>query len=167
MTGPEQLKAIQALCVGVVEWRVSREDGAYCMSFSREDSLHPEQEARDWLESHQRDYPERFACYEVRSTVVQSQLQIAVSGLLDALSAQAATIAQLEEDARRLDFMCSKAPLRFIEGNDDMWRVYQDEAPAEACAHKWRAIVNPYFPTPREAIDAAIAAHGKDGAHDC
>jgi hypothetical protein len=74
------------------------------------------------------------------------------------LKAKDAEIAGLKADAGRLEFMCSKAHLRFIEGNDDMWRVYQDEAAPEACAHKWRAIVSMYHPTARAAIDAAIRA---------
>lgn len=78
------------------------------------------------------------------------------SALQSALKDRDAEIERLKKDAERLEFMCSKAPLRFIEGNDDMWRVYQDEAPPEACAHKWRAIVAMYYPTAREAIDAAI-----------
>lgn len=79
-----------------------------------------------------------------------------ISALQSALKDRDAEIERLKKDAERLEFMCSKAPLRFIEGNDDMWRVYQDEAPPEACAHKWRAIVAMYHPTAREAIDAAI-----------
>lgn len=84
----------------------------------------------------------------------------AVLAYVDALQAENQA---LRADAARLDFMCSKSPLRFIEGNNDMWRVYQDEAPPEAFAHKWRAIVTMYYPTAREAIDAAVSASGEGG----
>jgi hypothetical protein len=87
-----------------------------------------------------------------------SVLTARLSDIRAALQAKDAEIAGLKADAGRLEFMCSKAHLRFIEGNDDMWRVYQDEAAPEACAHKWRAIVSMYHPTARAAIDAAIRA---------
>lgn len=71
------------------------------------------------------------------------------------LAEMRAEVERLREDARRLDFMCDKTALRFIESDGDMWRVYQDEAPAEASAHHWLAIVSNWHATPREAIDAA------------
>lgn len=79
-----------------------------------------------------------------------------------ALSAQAATIAQLEEDARRLDWLVSQTDCTVQDGG---------------AAGKWLCWIDPYdstrseyqkgeYPNARAAIDAAIAAHGKDGAHD-
>ena len=52
---------------GYKEWRVQNPvDGAYCMSFSKRDSINPEIDAREWLEDHQRAYPEsRFSQYVV------------------------------------------------------------------------------------------------------
>lgn len=119
---------------------------------------------------------ERQICYEGGRPSLGDPDYIAAANpatiiaLLDRLAAAEARNATLTDDAARLDFMCN-APIRMIEGNDGMWRVYEDAAPAEAVAHKWRSIVTRYYPTPREAIDAAIKARAaasistKGGGH--
>jgi hypothetical protein len=100
---PEGLEAIRALCAGRVEWRVARDDGAYCMSFNRDDSLNPEQEANEWLARHLFDYPERFLGYKVQRVVVQSQLQEEALALIVRLSdAQAALQALAAEHATEI-----------------------------------------------------------------
>jgi hypothetical protein len=98
----EGLEAIRALCVGRAEWRVARDDGAYCMSFSREDSHNPEQEANEWLARHLCDYPERFMGYKVQRVVVQSQLQEEALALIVRLSDAQASIQALEAEVAGL-----------------------------------------------------------------
>lgn len=72
---PELEAVVYALCTGRTEWRVSKKDGAYCMSFGHDDCVNPELEAHEWLSRHQQAYPERFAEYEVQRVVVHSRLQ--------------------------------------------------------------------------------------------
>lgn len=108
---PEAEKAIRDLCVGRVEWRVAGDDGAYCMSFDRDDSRDPEQEANEWLAKHQRDYPERFMPYKVRRVVVQSRLQEEALRLLSLLASKDAEIERLRdvlERLQRFDYECRR-----------------------------------------------------------
>jgi hypothetical protein len=109
---PESLEAIRALCAGYVEWRVCTDDGAYCMSFNRDNSRNPEQEANEWLAKHLADYPHRFMPYKVQRVVVQSQLQEEALALIARLSdaesdlkARDAEIERLRGDAERLDWL--------------------------------------------------------------
>lgn len=88
---------VRDLCAGREEWHVRKGDGIV-MYFDRRDSLNPEREARQWLAEHQRDYPERFAGYEVERAVVQSPLQRMAMALLDERDALAA-------DRERLDWL--------------------------------------------------------------
>lgn len=65
-------------------------------------------------------------------------------------------------DAARLEFLCSTERLRMIEcEKQGFWRVYQDEAPAEAAQHHWQAMTSEWHPTARAAIDAARARLGE------
>lgn len=110
---PEPLKVagspetIRFLCGGHVEWRVATEDGTYCMSFSRDDALNPEQEANEWLAKHLCEQPDRFMKYKVRSVVVRSQLQEEALALIDRLSDAEAAIqaARNEAEAMRADLL--------------------------------------------------------------
>lgn len=127
--------AIRDLCVGRVEWHCSTDDGAYCMSFDRDNSRDPEREAAEWLERHQRDYPHRFMAYKVRRVVVQSQLQEEALALLSrlsdataALQAKDAEIAGLKADAER------------TARNRDMWKG-QCERQAEQLTETRAALV--------------------------
>jgi hypothetical protein len=78
-----------------------------------------------------------------------------------ALSAQTATIAQLEArlreaeiDARRLDHLQSRGATVDLVPDGSWWKF------------RIGGIHSAQSPNIRAAIDAAIAAHGKDGAHD-
>jgi len=66
-------------------------------------------------------------------------------------------------DAERLAFV-SNSPSRYVEQHptNNMWRVYEDKAPATAVAANWIAMTPDYHATPHTAIDAAIRA-GKKG----
>jgi regulator of replication initiation timing len=52
---------------GCTEWRVQHPvDKSYCITFSRNNSMRPEREAREWLADHIKRHPEsQFAGYEV------------------------------------------------------------------------------------------------------
>jgi len=122
---PEGLETIRALCAGRVEWRVARDDGACCMSFNRDDSCNPEQEANEWLARHLCDYPERFMGYKVQRVVVQSQLQeealaliVRLSDAQAALQAQAAEKDALLAEASRLLKRCPPATMGMYVGRD-------------------------------------------------
>ncbi|UCV00251.1 DNA translocase FtsK [Acidovorax radicis] len=68
------------------------------------------------------------------------------------------------EDAARLEFLCDPTRLRMVECEKaGLWRVYQDEAPAEAAQHHWQAMTSLWHPTARSAIDAA---RKQGGSHD-
>lgn len=66
-------------------------------------------------------------------------------------------------DRERLNFLCSTGKPRRIEHQKGLWRVYQDEAPAEAEHSDWRAMTYLFHATPDEAIDAAIRALNTEG----
>ncbi|MDQ0571524.1 hypothetical protein QFZ42_003358 [Variovorax paradoxus] len=150
---PEGLEAIRALCVGRAEWRVARDDGAYCMSFSRDDSHNPEQEANEWLARHLCDYPERFMTYKVQRVVVQSQLQEEALALIVRLSDAEAEIAALREDAARLDWLTGQDNCVVSEGTNGFWLSWIDENDPERTEYQKGS-----HPTARAAIDAARAA---------
>jgi len=112
---PEGLETIRALCAGRVEWRVARDGGACCMSFNRDDSCNPEQEANEWLARHLCDYPERFMGYKVQRVVVQSQLQEEALALIvrlsDAQAALQALAAEKEAEIAALKLQIETGPL--------------------------------------------------------
>ncbi|WP_228897776.1 hypothetical protein [Acidovorax sp. Leaf73] len=77
----------------------------------------------------------------------------------------AALVAARERE--RLNFLCSTDRMRMIEHIEGLWRVYQDEAPAEAEHQHWQAMTSIYYTTPESAIDAAIRALNTEGeGHD-
>jgi len=107
----DAVEAIRALCTGSIEWRVASDDGAYCMSFSRDDSHNPEQEANEWLATHLCKYPERFMAYKVRRVVVQSQLQEEALALITRLSEAQSALQAREAEIAALKLQLAAAPL--------------------------------------------------------
>ena len=100
---PETLaQRLRKFAAGRTEWRVQHpETGTYCIAYSNNDgySINPELSAREWLSNHQRDYPNsQFAGYVVKSVILQTQSQQAMTEAAAALEAQAAQIA--ERDAQ-------------------------------------------------------------------
>ncbi len=61
---------------GRTEWRVISPDGkGLVMWFSQHGPdavLNPERAAQQWLQAHQRDWPERFAGYTAQEAIMQS-----------------------------------------------------------------------------------------------
>ena len=68
-----------------------------------------------------------------------------------------ARVERLEKDAARLDFVCS-SPNRMVERESGLWRVYEDVAPTDHPTAVWQGMSTRWHVSPREAIDAAIAA---------
>ena len=68
-----------------------------------------------------------------------------------------ARVEGLEKDAARLDFVCS-SPNRMVERESGLWRVYEDVAPTDHPTAVWQGMSTRWHVSPREAIDAAIAA---------
>lgn len=87
----------------------------------------------------------------------EAWLQPAASQVAARAAPQPATADAVDAvDAARLEFLCSTERLRMIEcEKQGFWRVYQDEAPAEAAQHHWQAMTSEWHPTARAAIDAA------------
>ena len=77
MGAADLIQRLRAASAGRTEWRVMNPDrSAMVIWFSREGPdavLDPERQAREWLESHQRDFPQRFAGYVVEKAVAQSE----------------------------------------------------------------------------------------------
>ena len=76
---------------------------------------------------------------------------------LNAVRAQPAPAASQKPltDGQRLAFLCSTEKPRRIEHQKGLWRVYQDEAPAESEHADWRALTYLFYATPEQAIDEA------------
>lgn len=62
------------------------------------------------------------------------------------------------EDSARLDWLCTGNRKRVEDTITTGWfRVYHDVAPMSADHAEWRAMTEEFYPTTREAIDAAMA----------
>lgn len=74
MTTSDLIQRLREQSRGFEEWRVeSPIDGAFCMSFTRDDSLRPEQDARGWLSEHLLRHPDsQFKDYLVKRHTVQT-----------------------------------------------------------------------------------------------
>lgn len=95
----EKYQALRYLCAGYPQWHVVKDNGIVIW-FGYDNSSTPERDAKFWLESHQRDYPERFAGYEVKKEIVRTELQRQALALLadhDRLQAQ---VEQLRTEAK-------------------------------------------------------------------
>ncbi len=80
-----------------------------------------------------------------------------VAALKAERDAALARVAELEKDAARLEFVCN-SPNRMVERESGLWRVYEDVAPADHPTAVWQGMSTRWHVSPREAIDAAIAA---------
>jgi hypothetical protein len=89
--------------------------------------------------------PERWLFNDIAKVVQDAMLAAAPPAVLDA------------RDGKRLDFLCGDGEQnRMIERENGVWRVYKDVAPAENVHPLFAGITDRWYPTPREAIDAAI-----------
>jgi hypothetical protein len=170
-------QAIRELCIGSVEWHVSTEDGAYCMSFGYDGSINPEREAAEWLERLQKTYTHRFMGHKVRRVVVQSKLQEVALALLAQLEEQRAVSARMEADAWkplstapegvRVLLGPRNAPVVGIVRHMPEWADEQ-ESVANVIHYNGNTLVAGYHcaewhPLPSAAIDAAIASQQAGG----
>lgn len=76
---------------GTEEWRVADpKTGCYCIAFSRNDSINPEREAREWLEDHSKRFPDsEKSAYVVQRVMAQNNhdlLMIKAASEIDRLS---------------------------------------------------------------------------------
>ncbi len=91
---PANLTRLRELCAAAItEWRVADPaTGSFCMYFDRNNSLRPEQDARDWLDNHRKQHPGgRHAHYEVKPVEVKTELQHLATELLAMLGDSADT----------------------------------------------------------------------------
>lgn len=106
------------------------------------------------LEALERVYYATHASFIDRNLVRQYIEQSTAQALNAELVAR---VERLEKDAARLDFVCS-SPNRMVERESGLWRVYEDVAPTDHPTAVWQGMSTRWHVSPREAIDAAIAA---------
>ena len=90
----ELIEQLRAAGKGTEEWRVADPaDGSYCIAFSRDDSINPEREAREWLEDHRKRFPDsQKANYEVRRVMAQSNADLVMRQAADELERMRETL---------------------------------------------------------------------------
>lgn len=98
----DQFQRLRELSGGYEEWQVRKDDGIVAW-FNHTMSPTPERDANAWLQNHQREYPARFAGYEVRKERVYTEIQSEALALL-------AEVEGLRKDKDR------------TERNRDMWK---------------------------------------------
>jgi hypothetical protein len=99
------IQRLRSLSHGFEEWRVeSPVDGSYCMSYTRDDDLSPEQAARGWLAEHLLRHPDsQFAGYVVKKHVVKTRKDQALDDAADALERLEAGNARITECAGAME----------------------------------------------------------------
>jgi hypothetical protein len=90
----ELTSRLRSLARGRVEWRVQHPvEKCYCICFSRNDSLDPEREAREWLADFRRRFPKHeHSKYEVAEVRQFSPLERAALEAADHLDGVAPAV---------------------------------------------------------------------------
>ncbi|MEJ8837625.1 hypothetical protein [Ramlibacter sp. AN1133] len=96
MPNAEEIAArVRRLARGTEVWRVADPvTGAYCLEFTRKDCLTPESEAKEWLEDHQKRFPNAVhAHFVVQHSRVFTELEMAALDAAEALAPQPPVVA--------------------------------------------------------------------------
>lgn len=126
------IQRLRSLSHGFEEWRVeSPVDGSYCMSYTRDDDLSPEQAARGWLAEHLLRHPDsQFAGYVVKKHVVKTRKDQALDDAADALERLEAENARITE--------CGRAHIRRAAAlEEDRDRFSKESAQHFVRAREW------------------------------
>lgn len=132
---------LRSLSQGFEEWRVEHPvEGSYCMSYTRDDYLSPEQEARGWLAEHLLRHPDsQFAGYVVKKHIVKTRKDQALDEAADALESLEAESARTARNRDMWKGQCERqaAELEALRADAERYRAIRDDKAGEYAICEW------------------------------